>query len=155
MCWSSGMAYGPRRLASCPSRSLNLVCKIPIVLLGLSETNTIGCIAQSFHGLDGPLPLACLLFRVTVIIPRLLITAPRREEVIDDHKYFVGDSQRRLLLADTYFETPKGAAQEGGRFPGAPGTLHQDPAQITIPLTRFAGVPFARTLMVPGTDPSP
>jgi len=47
---------------------------------------------------------------VTVIIPRLLITAPRREEVIDDHKYFVGDSQRSLLLADTYFETPKGAA---------------------------------------------
>jgi hypothetical protein len=30
------------RLASCPSRSLNLVCKIPILLLGLSETNTIG-----------------------------------------------------------------------------------------------------------------
>jgi putative transposase len=30
------------RLALCPSRSLNLVCKRPISLLGLSETNTIG-----------------------------------------------------------------------------------------------------------------
>jgi len=76
------------------------------------------CIAQAFQGLDGPLPLAGLLFRVTVIIPRLLITAPRREEGIDDHKYFVGDSQRRLLLADAYCETPKGTAQEGGRLPG-------------------------------------
>src|SRR5215813_9930898 len=42
MCWSSGRAYGPPRRASCPSRSRSLVCKIPIALLGLSETNTIG-----------------------------------------------------------------------------------------------------------------
>src|SRR5215831_7795412 len=41
MCWSSGRAYGPPRRASCPSRSQSLVCKIPIALLGLSETNTI------------------------------------------------------------------------------------------------------------------
>jgi hypothetical protein len=30
MCWSSGMAYGPMRLASCPSPWLSLVCKILI-----------------------------------------------------------------------------------------------------------------------------
>jgi transposase len=36
------MAASPMRLASCPSRWLSLVCKIPITLLGLSETNTIG-----------------------------------------------------------------------------------------------------------------
>src|SRR5262245_51304434 len=42
MCWSSGRAYGPPRRASCPSRSRSLVCKRPIALLGLSETNTIG-----------------------------------------------------------------------------------------------------------------
>jgi hypothetical protein len=30
------------RRVSCPSRSLSLVCKIPVLLLGLSETNTIG-----------------------------------------------------------------------------------------------------------------
>jgi hypothetical protein len=36
------MAYGPTRRASCPSRWLSLVCKLPILLLGLSETNTIG-----------------------------------------------------------------------------------------------------------------
>src|SRR5262249_48947050 len=41
-CWSSGMAYGPTHRVSCPSRSRNLVCKIPMSLLGLSETNTIG-----------------------------------------------------------------------------------------------------------------
>src|SRR5262249_2366461 len=37
-----GMAYSPTRLASCPSRWLSLVCKIPVLLLSLSETNTIG-----------------------------------------------------------------------------------------------------------------
>ena len=36
------MASSPTRLASCLSQSLNLVCKILISLLGLSETNTIG-----------------------------------------------------------------------------------------------------------------
>src|SRR5262249_6624362 len=33
MCWSSGMAYGPTHRVSCPSRSLNLVCKIPTACL--------------------------------------------------------------------------------------------------------------------------
>jgi hypothetical protein len=61
--------------------------------------------------------------------------------MVDDHEYFVGDGQRSLLLADTYFETPKGAPQEGGRFPSAPGTLHQDPAEVAIPFARFAVVP--------------
>ena len=41
-CWSNGMAYGPTRLASCLSRWLSFVCKIPVLFLGLSETNTIG-----------------------------------------------------------------------------------------------------------------
>ena len=36
------MAYSPTRRASCPSRWLSLVCKIPVLLLSLSETNTIG-----------------------------------------------------------------------------------------------------------------
>ena len=33
MCWSSGMASSPTRLASCPSRWLSLVCKrlMPLV----------------------------------------------------------------------------------------------------------------------------
>src|SRR2546425_8825875 len=42
MCWSSGMVSSPTRRVSCPSRWRSLVCKIPISLLGLSETNTIG-----------------------------------------------------------------------------------------------------------------
>ena len=42
MCWSSGMVSSPTRRASYPSRWLRLVCKIPIALFGLSETNTIG-----------------------------------------------------------------------------------------------------------------
>jgi hypothetical protein len=75
--------------------------------------------------------------------------------MVNDHEYFVGDGERRFLLTETYFETSKGAAQEGGRFPRAPGTLHQDPAQGAIPFARFAAVPFAGTLMVPRTDPSP
>jgi hypothetical protein len=45
------MAYGPTHRVSCPSRSRNLVCKIPISLLGLSETNTIGY--YPFHPLQG------------------------------------------------------------------------------------------------------
>ena len=36
------MASSQLRRASCPSQSLNLVCEIPILWLGLSETNTIG-----------------------------------------------------------------------------------------------------------------
>jgi len=36
------MAYGPTRLALCPSRWLSLVCRILVLLLDLSETNTIG-----------------------------------------------------------------------------------------------------------------
>src|SRR5262249_24830661 len=47
MCWSSGTASSPTRRASCPSRSLNLVCKIPISLFSLSETNTIGFISSA------------------------------------------------------------------------------------------------------------
>src|SRR5262249_1608873 len=31
-CWSSGMAYGPTRRVSCPSRKRNLVCKRPVWL---------------------------------------------------------------------------------------------------------------------------
>jgi hypothetical protein len=42
MCSSSGIASNLTRRVSCHSRSLSLVCKIPISLLGLSETNTIG-----------------------------------------------------------------------------------------------------------------
>ena len=42
MCSSSGTASSLTRLASCRSRSPNLVCKILISLLGFSETNTIG-----------------------------------------------------------------------------------------------------------------
>src|SRR5438128_692104 len=42
MCWSSGMVSSPTRRVSCPSRSLSLVCKRLKLLLGLSETNTIG-----------------------------------------------------------------------------------------------------------------
>ena len=36
------MASSPTRRGSCPSRLPSLVCKIPVALLGLSETNTIG-----------------------------------------------------------------------------------------------------------------
>src|SRR5882672_6324144 len=52
MCWSSGMASSPTRRVSCPSRLPSLVCKTPISLLGLSETNTIGYITLllSQHG---------------------------------------------------------------------------------------------------------
>jgi hypothetical protein len=54
MSWSSGMAYGPTRLASCPSRWLSFVCKIPVVLLGVPETHPLGsslgtAAAQSLH----------------------------------------------------------------------------------------------------------
>src|SRR5262249_9748937 len=75
--------------------------------------------------------------------------------MVDDHEYVVGDSQRRLLLAQTHLETPQGASEEGGRFPGTPGTWHQDPAEVAIPLARFASISFARTLVIPGTHPSP
>ena len=40
--WSNGIVSSPMRRASCPSRWLLLVYKIPTLLFGLSETNTIG-----------------------------------------------------------------------------------------------------------------
>src|SRR5262249_8540801 len=83
------------------------------------------------------------------------LQGPQSEEMVDDHEYFVGDGSRRFLLADAHLETPKGTAQEGRRFLGTPGTLHPDSAEVAIPLARFAMVPFARTLVIPGTDPSP
>src|SRR5262249_49582597 len=46
MCWFSGMASSPTRRVSCRSRSRSLVCKRPVALLGLSETNTIGYYQQ-------------------------------------------------------------------------------------------------------------
>jgi hypothetical protein len=101
------------------------------------------------------LPLAGLLSWVPLIVPGLLLTGPQSEERVDDHEYFVGDSQRSLLLTDPHFETPKGASQEGRRFPSAPGTWHQDATEVAIPLARFASVPFAGTLMVPRTSPRP
>jgi hypothetical protein len=42
------MAYSPTRLASCPSRWLSLVCKIPISLVSLYNTNTIGYYRPAF-----------------------------------------------------------------------------------------------------------
>ena len=48
------MASTPTRLASCPSRWLSLVCKIPIPLFSLSETNTIGYYAKWFQLLTYP-----------------------------------------------------------------------------------------------------
>src|SRR4029450_1032045 len=48
-CWSSGMAYGPTHRVSCPSRSRNLVCKIPMSLRSLPKTNTIGYYAKQNH----------------------------------------------------------------------------------------------------------
>src|SRR5438067_448462 len=73
----------------------------------------------------------------------------------DDHEDCVGDGSRRFLLANAHLEPPKGATQEGGCFPGTPGTWHQDPAQGAIPFVRFAAVPCAGTLMVPRTDAGP
>src|SRR5262249_12556200 len=45
---SSGMASNPTRRVSCRSRSLSLVCKIPISLLSFLGTNTIG-----YQGIEG------------------------------------------------------------------------------------------------------
>jgi len=52
------MAYGPPRRVSCPSRSRNLVCKIPIPLCSLPKTNTIGYYEAELHRLKGEFLLA-------------------------------------------------------------------------------------------------
>ena len=76
-------------------------------------------IAQTFQGLDGPLPLSCLLLRVTVIIPRLLITAPHSEEVIDDHENCVGDGERNLSSPRAAFDEQltRSTTSFGGMWP--------------------------------------
>src|SRR5262245_28713802 len=52
MCSSSGTASSPMRLALYLSRSLNLVCKILILLLSFSKTNTIGYISITKNALS-------------------------------------------------------------------------------------------------------
>jgi hypothetical protein len=53
------MASSLARLALCPSQSLNLVCKILLSLLGLSETNTIG-----YYSGSGPLLVVAWIGRI-------------------------------------------------------------------------------------------
>src|SRR5262249_8764984 len=57
MCWFSGMASSPTRRALCPSRSLNLVCKILISFLGLLETNTIGYYEDGIRAVEALLSI--------------------------------------------------------------------------------------------------
>src|SRR5262252_8772259 len=59
MCWFSGMASSPTRRVSCRSRSRSLVCKRPVALLGLSETNTIG-----YYRGRGPLLVVAWIGRI-------------------------------------------------------------------------------------------
>src|SRR5215813_3891213 len=65
------MGYSPTRRASCLSRSLSLACKIPILLLGLSETNTIGYYA-TLRLPPGPLGVLRLS-----LVPRYLACSSR------------------------------------------------------------------------------
>src|SRR5215510_618425 len=53
MCWSSGMAYGPTHRVSCPSRSLNLVCKIPTACLVCQRLTPLVKVAAPGLGLSG------------------------------------------------------------------------------------------------------
>jgi len=62
------MGSSPPRRALCPSRSLSLVCKIPIVLLSLSETNTIG-----YYGLHA----TCKAKQVKVVLTALMVALGR------------------------------------------------------------------------------
>ena len=109
---NAGPSYARRRREETPARRLR-------------RTFDGDRIAQAFQGFDRPVPLACLLSWVPLIVPGLLITGPQSEEMVDDHEDFVGDSQRRFLLVQTHLETSKGTAQEGRRFPGTPGPLHK------------------------------
>src|SRR4029453_17130334 len=90
-CWSSGMAYGPTHRVSCPSRSRNLVCKIPISLLGLSETNTIGFyrwLTRDYRALFPHLPERTRLFRLFTTHhdwTRAFLAAPTVLGVIDTY----------------------------------------------------------------------
>jgi len=134
--WKVGQPYAIR------SRDVTLAQRLRGTLQG-------DRIAQAFEDFESPCAFACLLSRVLLIVPRLLIRGPQREEMGDDHEHCVGAGQRRFLLTDPYCETPEGAPQAGGRFPSAPGPWHQDPAQGAMPLARFASGPFAGPLMVP------
>ena len=54
-------------------------------------------IAKPFEGLHRPLALLCLLSRLEVRVPCLLIERPLGKEVLGDHQDFVSYCQCRFL----------------------------------------------------------
>jgi hypothetical protein len=70
----AGQSYDRRRRDETPARQLR-------------GTLNRDRIAQAFQGFDRPLSLACLLSGIVLIVPRLLITGPRSEKMVDDHEY--------------------------------------------------------------------
>ena len=98
-------------------------------------------IAKPFEGLHRPLALLCLLSRLEVRVPCLLIERPLGKKVIDDHQDFVSSCQCRFLSSETPVQSPERLTQKRWRCARRPGALHQHPSEIAIPfplrLSRF------------------
>ena len=84
------MGYSPTRRVSCLSRSLSLVCKTPILLLGLSETNTIG-----YYGLHA----TCKAKKVKGVLTALMVALGRL--IKGTYRIVVQKTYRERVLAST------------------------------------------------------
>src|SRR4029453_3122119 len=100
MCWSSGMASSPTHRALCLSRSLNLVCKILISLLGLSETNTIGYYTA--------LSLAPLVLLIVGVIGLVLDRQQVGSQLSAQLEGLIGPAGRELVTSILTATNPQG-----------------------------------------------
>ena len=67
----------------------------------------------------------------------------------------MGDGHRRCLTPEAPCKTPKRVAEEGWGCTGGPGTRHEHPTEIAIPLARTARAPLAATFIISQTYASP
>ena len=91
--FTSGVCQGGDSQARCREDGLSAPLRGVVSIIG------------GYRQVGVPITDSALLPQVTVIIPRLLITSPRSEEMVDDHQNFVGDGERSLLLANASLET--------------------------------------------------
>ena len=107
-------------------------------------------VAEALQGLDSTFLLALLLSVLQTIVPRLLLARPLEEEVVYNHQNFIrATAIAAFLPPEASLKTQKRVSREIRGFVGGPGTLHQHPAEIAVPLACVTRTPLARAFVKP------